>query len=598
MDLLDHACRCFTLISLLILIGFTVKRALRSRIDKLGESTSSSLAPSHRKDNNEEPVSHVNDDDGEGESSSTTNTSTSTPSGVMEEPEVETSFSPDGDRKHSGPAAAGCDAAHRKSPSNVFDDVVAETGGELEAEEFSGFGSDSDSLSMSDGYSVHELVADSDGFLSERDFDGHEHAAEDSTIHEEERLEDKAVHISSGNNPSRSLSCSETQWKDAGDEDDDKLDHLWEHQRLIEQLRLELRGERDIGLPTIVEESESPKTVDDLKPLTTIDKSLLLHEDPVDELHKSHKSYRERMRKLDVFNYQKMFAIGFLQLKDPLKSVKPRSSILSQSFRSIRQKLSADPTEKFIKEIHSDLEMLYVGQTCLSWEFLRWQYEKARKLFESDTCRNHYYNRVAEEFQQFQVTIQRFIENKPFQRPMLAHFVRNRCVLRNLLQVPLIREDLEEKMEDQQKVNCVITSESIEEIMKESLRIFWEFVKADEDATPWILRGFIRSHAELQDPSDFDLMEVVRSDLHKKEKKLREMLGTGNCIINKLKKPKEDRTNQDLFFTKVDLKLVGRVLRMSKVKTDQLVWCRRKLSNIKFVERRICREPSFLLFPC
>ena len=86
--------------------------------------------------------------------------------------------------------------------------------------------------------------------------------------------------------------------------------------------------------------------------------------------------------------------------------------------------------------------------------------------------------------------------------------------------------------------------------------------------------------------------------LVQKEKKLREMLGTGNCIINKLKKPKEDRSNQDLFFSKVDLKLVGRVLRMSKVKTDQLVWCRRKLSNIKFVERRICREPSFLLFPC
>ncbi|CAL9083288.1 unnamed protein product [Musa textilis] len=509
----------------------------------------------------------------------------------MEEPEAETSFSPDGDRKRSGAAAARCDAARRKSPSNVFVEVAAETGGELEAEEFSGFGSDSDSLSMSDGYSAHELVADFDGFLSERDFDGREHAAEDSSIREEERLEDKAVHISGGNNPSRSLS---------GDEDDYELDQLWEHQHLIEQLRLELRGERDIGMPTIVEESESPKTVDEPKPSTTIDESLPPppHEDPVDELHKSHKSYRERMRKLDVFNHQKMYAIGFLQLKDPLKSVKPRSSILSQSFRSIRRKLSADPTDKFIKEIHGDLEMLYVGQTCLSWEFLRWQYEKARKLFESDACGNHYYDQVAEEFQQFQVIIQRFVENKPFRGPMLAHFVRNQCVLRSLLQVPLIREDLEEKMEDRQKVNRVTTSESIEEIMEESLRIFWEFVKADKDATPWILRGFVSSHAELQDPSDFDLMEVVRSDLRRKEKKLREMLGTGNCIINKLKKPKEDGSNQDLFFAKVDLKLVGRVLRMSKVKTDQLVWCHRKLSNIKFVETRIYREPSFLLFPC
>ncbi|RZR85285.1 hypothetical protein BHM03_00012231 [Ensete ventricosum] len=428
----------------------------------------------------------------------------------MFEPEAETSFSPDGDRNHSGAAAAGCDAAHRQSPSNVFDEVVAETRGELETEEFSGFGSDSDSLSMSDGYSVHELVADSDGFLSERDFDGHEHAAEDPTIHEEDLLEDKAVHISSANNPSISLSCSETQWKDAGDEDDDdESDQLWEHQDLIEQLRLELREERDIGLPTIVEESESPKTVDDLKPLTTIDKSLLLHEAAVDELHKSHKSYRERMRKLDVFNYQKMYAIG--------------------------------------------------------------------KCF------------------------------------FLILFLEG-------LSVSFVAEDLEETMEDQQKVNCVVTSELIEEIMKESLRIFWEFVKTDKDATPCILRGFIGSHAELQDPPDFDLMEVVRSDLHKvdhvdttnacntnsnilcflgqKEKKLREMLGTGNCIIKKFKKPKEDRSNQDLFFSQVDLKLVGRVLRMSKVKTEQLVWCHRKLSNIKFVERRIHREPSFSLFPC
>lgn len=73
---------------------------------------------------------------------------------------------------------------------------------------------------------------------------------------------------------------------------------------------------------------------------------------------------------------------------------------------------------------------------------------------------------------------------------------------------------------------------------------------------------------------------------------------TGNCLVKKFKKPKEDRSNQDIFFSQVDLKLVARVLRMSRITTDQLVWCHAKLSNISFIEGRVHREPSFLLFPC
>ncbi|KAJ0975293.1 hypothetical protein J5N97_017258 [Dioscorea zingiberensis] len=397
----------------------------------------------------------------------------------------------------------------------------------------------------------------------------------------------------------------ESHSKDLDDEDFDELESLWEHQDLIEQLRTELRKARATGLPTIFEESESPKTIEVPKP-KKIDKEFL-REDPIDELHKFYKSYRERMRKFDILNYQKMYAIGFLQLKDPLDSLasqKPliptMTSLLFQNLWPFRhQKCCNDLTKKFIKELQSDLETVYVGQTCLSWEFLRWQYEKARELPESDPYWSHQYNQVAGEFQQFQVLIHRFLENESFQGPRLSNYVKNRCVLRNLLQVPVIKEDCTKgKIEEQKRGTHAITCELLEDIMEESIRVLWEFIKAEKDETPVILKVLMGSQVELQDPSDSEIMVDAQAILQKKEKKLKDILRTGNCIVKKFRKPREDRSNQELFFSQVDMKLVSRVLKMSRLTTDQLLWCHKKLSKITFYERKVHREPSFLLFPC
>lgn len=116
------------------------------------------------------------------------------------------------------------------------------------------------------------------------------------------------------------------------------------------------------------------------------------------------------------------------------------SSLISQSFRLSKHKKSElDPTMKFMRELRCDLEVVYVGQLCLSWEILHWQYEKALELWESDPYGLHPYNEVAGEFQQFQVLLLRFIENEPFQGPRVENYVNSRCVMRNLLQVPAIR---------------------------------------------------------------------------------------------------------------------------------------------------------------
>lgn len=161
-------------------------------------------------------------------------------------------------------------------------------------------------------------------------------------------------------------------------------------------------------------------------------------------LYRSHKYFHKCTYQFLLYS---LIMAGFLQLKDPLETMGMHKPLiptilahLSQNMKPpCRRKSGTDPSEKFMKELQVDLETVYVGQTCLSWEFLRWQYEKARELPDSDPYRSHQYNQVAGEFQQFQVIVQRFIENESFQGPRLPNYVKNRCVLRNLLQVPVIK---------------------------------------------------------------------------------------------------------------------------------------------------------------
>ncbi|KAK4426198.1 hypothetical protein Salat_1388300 [Sesamum alatum] len=397
----------------------------------------------------------------------------------------------------------------------------------------------------------------------------------------------------------------DTSASDSGDAN--KLESLWEHQELIEQLKMELKKVRATGLPTILEESESPKITEGLKPWK-IDENFQ-HEHCMDELHKFYKSYMEMMRKFDILNYQKMYAMGFLQLKDPFQSTsqqKPSAptlrSLVSQNLWLFKHKShGSDPVKKFVNELEGDLEVVYVGQTCLSWEILRWQYEKALDLWNSDPDGIHRYNEVAGEFQQFQVLVQRFIEDGPFQGPRVQSYVKSRCVLRNLLQVPVIRED---NMEDKRTAwkqdgdEYVITSDMLVDVVEESIQTFWQFVRSDKDSTALPINVHKKT-PQLHSPQDLKLLLEVRKILQKKERKLKDVVRSESCILRKFQRSREDDWGQLLhFFAQVDVKLVCRVLNMSKITRDQIVWCKNNLSRISFVNRKIYVDPAFSLFPC
>lgn len=446
---------------------------------------------------------------------------------------------------------------------------------------------------------IEEKLHHDDGFLSDGDF-------EQESIEKQQDECPKPDFLSENDfgGKSRNIMESnvETNKKNSSNDTTNKLESLWEHQELIEQLKMEIKKVKATGLPTIFEESESPpKIMEELKPWK-IEEVYQNGGGKMGEVYKFYKSYRERMRKFDIFNYQKMYAIGFLQLKDPLQSASNSKSSVSEITTLLSQSLATpkgkkhenDPTIKFIKELQSDLEVVYVGQMCLSWEILHWQYEKALDIWESDPRGVRRFNDIAGEFQQFQVLIQRFIEDEPFQDPRIQNYVKNRCIFRNLLQVPVIRED-HSKSRKKARSEFVydITSDMLIEILEESIRIFWRFVRADKYRR--------QTPVEFQKPEDSRIFVDLQKDLHKKEKKLKEQLRSGNCILKKMRRCREEEEIEDqvlYFFCQVDMKLVSRVLQMSRLTSDQLMWCHNKLSRVSFANRKIHVEPSFLLFPC
>ncbi|XVE85861.1 hypothetical protein DITRI_Ditri17bG0125200 [Diplodiscus trichospermus] len=264
---------------------------------------------------------------------------------------------------------------------------------------------------------------------------GETQAAEDSSFEDEDGEEERTLQ----------------------EEEEDDQEFGSEHDDLLERLKMELKMARTGGLPTILEDSESPKIVQELGPLQIDEK--FDHKDHVAEIQKVYKSYSDKMRKLDILNSQTMHAISLLQLKDSVrpstseKSSAPAMKSLLSSFK--QRKPEADPAMKLVGDLCKDFETVYVGQVCLSWEILHWQFGKVKQLFESDRHGVRQYNQVAGEFQRFQVLVQRFLEDEPFQaRPRVENYVKNRCALRNFLQVPVIKGKKTGLMIYVSRVNC------------------------------------------------------------------------------------------------------------------------------------------------
>lgn len=121
-------------------------------------------------------------------------------------------------------------------------------------------------------------------------------------------------------------------------------------------------------------------------------------------------------------------------------SKKLASTLRSLSFKRREELKDGELLQQPQDDPYHDLETAYVAQICLTWEALHCQYTQLSQKISSQPENSTCYIHAAQRFQQFQVLLQRFIENEPFEQGHRVEiYARSRCSLPMLLQVPSIQ---------------------------------------------------------------------------------------------------------------------------------------------------------------
>ncbi|XP_012574739.1 uncharacterized protein [Cicer arietinum] len=263
------------------------------------------------------------------------------------------------------------------------------------------------------------------------------------------------------------------------------------------------------------------------------------------------------------------------------------SERIANKFSSINKK----PSDLSYNQYYNELEAAYVAQICLTWEALSWNYKTICSKHVSQSCRDLDIGcpaTIAQQFQQFQVLLQRYIENEPYEngrRPEI--YARMRLLAPKLLLVPEYQEDGQKDSDFDTK----ISSASFLKIMEGGIRTFMNFLKTDKKKSCQILKYYFkRNRRGMVDPTLLNLMKKVNQ---KKRMKIKDIFHSGKGL-RKIKLKSEEE--MEILMALIDLKVVSRVLRMKELNEKQLNWCEKKMSKVRVVEGKLCRDYSTPLF--
>lgn len=119
---------------------------------------------------------------------------------------------------------------------------------------------------------------------------------------------------------------------------------------------------------------------------------------------------------------------------------------LTPTFRCLSLKKVKEPEDEMEhlqqpeRDPYQDLETAYVAQLCMTWETLHCQYSQLYQKISCQPEKSTSYSHTAQQFQQFQVLLQRYIENEPFEQGLRPEvYTRTRNSLPKLLQIPKIQ---------------------------------------------------------------------------------------------------------------------------------------------------------------
>ncbi|XP_047311601.1 uncharacterized protein LOC124915005 [Impatiens glandulifera] len=318
--------------------------------------------------------------------------------------------------------------------------------------------------------------------------------------------------------------------------------------------------------------------------------------------------YEDEMLLFDKIIWEK------LQESETLKYIQSRPKSMSKRIVHIfipGTKHSSSTTNYHRRHYH-ELESAYVAQICLTWEALSWNYNyfcrlKASRRDADPGCPAY----VAQQFQQFQVLLQRYNETEPYERGKRPEiYTRKRISSPKLLQVPEYRDSNDEERENPGP-GSRIPSNSFLSLMEESIKTFMDFLKADKQSRISKVVLFEKTrirtdqyhHNPITDPTRILLLKKVNK---KKKRKVKEIRRGGHRWTFKKKSGEcKGEEEMEILMSLIDLKVVERVLRMGYefeyLDEEKLQWCEEKMNKVRIMHNgKVKRDSSTsppLLFP-
>lgn len=305
-----------------------------------------------------------------------------------------------------------------------------------------------------------------------------------------------------------------------------------------------------------------------------------------------YREYSERMRWFDTLNYERTLGISAILTKGmgtPTLFERKKPTDISAPYFS----WSKMARKKLLRSLESDFEMVYVAQSCLSWEALHRQY----KTVEALACSTNgvFHHNVAAKFQNFQILLERFMEDERCEGKRFWSYVKGRFSLNSLLQVP----ELSGYTEDEEGMRAEGTK--VREVLKaieKCIDAFWAFVDTDiNKKSRWKIQSLLWTYPPVDDPRDLELLAHLTETLQKKQLWLKNLQGKRKCWLRRVTNPLEESQTKEILFTMIDMKLVSRVLKMNMISSPQLKWCQEKLHSIEFKEGKVMRGGTSPFFP-
>lgn len=271
-------------------------------------------------------------------------------------------------------------------------------------------------------------------------------------------------------------------------------------------------------------------------------------------------------------------------------SKKLASTLRSLSFKRRELQDDGEPMQQPQDDPLQDLETAYVAQICLTWEALHCQYTYLSHKIALHPENATWYSHAAQQFQQFLVLLQRFIENEPFEQGNRVDiFARNRISLPKLLQVPIFQGSDQKEQEEEESDHPVLATELFR-VIESSIMTFCLFLKMDKKKSGSVGNLFGgNGHAG-------NSFQQMLTSINKKKIRLKDLQNKKKGWKKKSWPTMAEEV--ELLFGLIDIKVISRVLRMRKVSKEQLLWCEEKMCKLDVSGNKLKRDGLPVLFPC